>query len=351
MKKIIFLLLFPLGVFAQLDNTSLNIEADSLLTNSARNNNAKYFNRMIKNMIKNQVNGGMITTTGSSGAASFNYSTGVLNIPNYSGGGGSVSTLSHGLTLVGSDGQLGGTLPSGYVADLESTTSGGFIANMLNNSTGGRFQVASTTSWYYQNDGAGFMGLRLDTNNGMVIGDISSGAGTSGIITANKPFSGTTITGTKLSMSAASAPSSTINSGVFWDFTNNELVKSGGLNYDGTTDIYSFTKIFSLTPLATSFSSNQNNYNVGSGTMIDMSTDDTITRQLTGLSNGTDGRLLIIRNMNTTAVIAFNNEDGGSSASNRIHTSTGATLNLNPGKMLMLTYKAGSLNRWVDISF
>ena len=41
-----------------------------------------------------------LTTTGSSGAASYNSSTGVLNIPQYSGGGGSSYTFSSGLTNV-----------------------------------------------------------------------------------------------------------------------------------------------------------------------------------------------------------------------------------------------------------
>lgn len=50
-----------------------------------------------------------LTTTGSSGAATYNNSTGVLNIPNYSGGGGTVTGFNNGLSLSGSFGQLGGS--------------------------------------------------------------------------------------------------------------------------------------------------------------------------------------------------------------------------------------------------
>lgn len=107
---------------------------------------------------------------------------------------------------------------------------------------------------------------------------------------------------------------------------------------------------FVLTKSAVSFSSNQNDFNIGTGGIIKMSTDDTVTRSLTGLSGGSDGRVIICRNYNTTAVINFNNEDSGSSAANRIHCSTGSTLSLNPAKALQLYYDIG-ISRWVDISF
>lgn len=126
MRKI-FLLLFliPLISYSQSNRTALNIEADSLLTNTARQNNAKYFNRILKNIVLSDFNvtagdilpkanggtgtstpslvagtnisitgtwpnqtinsaagGGLsLTTTGSSGAATLVGST--LNIPNY----------------------------------------------------------------------------------------------------------------------------------------------------------------------------------------------------------------------------------------------------------------------------
>src|SRR6478736_5018424 len=57
MKKLIFLLLLiPILGFSQSNRTTLNIEADSLLTNSARQNNAKYFNRILKKIILSDFN-------------------------------------------------------------------------------------------------------------------------------------------------------------------------------------------------------------------------------------------------------------------------------------------------------
>lgn len=51
-----------------------------------------------------------VTTIGTSGPAGYNSTTGVINVPNYSGGGGTVTGFNNGLTLAGSIGQLGGRL-------------------------------------------------------------------------------------------------------------------------------------------------------------------------------------------------------------------------------------------------
>lgn len=82
MKKLILILLLitPFVLKAQTD-ASLNTEADSLKTNSSHNNNAKYFNRILKNIISAKWNPIGFTTSGTSGPATF--SGGILNIPNY----------------------------------------------------------------------------------------------------------------------------------------------------------------------------------------------------------------------------------------------------------------------------
>jgi len=57
MKKLIFaLLLTPFIGLSQSNRTVLNTQADSLLTNSAHQNNAKYFNRILKKIILSDFN-------------------------------------------------------------------------------------------------------------------------------------------------------------------------------------------------------------------------------------------------------------------------------------------------------
>lgn len=129
MKKLLYLLLFPLSSFAQTTDFNLNLEADTIRTEThAGRNTAQRIGRMYKNIIASKlnigggtvvpvVNGGTgtsspslvagtnisitgswpnqtinatgvitsLTTSGTSGAATLVGST--LNVPNYSGGG------------------------------------------------------------------------------------------------------------------------------------------------------------------------------------------------------------------------------------------------------------------------
>lgn len=78
-------MLIPATLFAQRSDSYMQSEADTIKNETnPRNNNATRLVRLWKNMISNKWNGQNLTTTGSTGPASFNYSTGTLNIPNYS---------------------------------------------------------------------------------------------------------------------------------------------------------------------------------------------------------------------------------------------------------------------------
>jgi hypothetical protein len=91
---------------------------------------------------------------------------------------------------------------------------------------------------------------------------------------------------------------------------------------------------------------NQNDYAIGSGTAFRMSSD--ASRNVTGLTGGSDGKLLIIRNVGAQNIV-FTNEDAASTAANRITTSTGANITLAPNGTLTLMYDATS-SRWFDIA-
>lgn len=140
MKRLILgLLLIPVIGISQTDG-SLNTETDSLLTNTAHQNNSKYFRRLFRNVISAKWNPtGHLTTTGSSGAATF--SGGILNIPNY-------TPIITSLTTTGSSGAS--SISSGvlnipqYQGSLSLTTTGSsgaatLIGTTLNipNYTGG----------------------------------------------------------------------------------------------------------------------------------------------------------------------------------------------------------------------
>lgn len=345
--KYLFFLLLPFVSAAQYNQAYLKSEADTIRLETARGaNTAQRVGRMFVNLNKNLVNGSMITTTGSSGPATFNYSTGVLNIPNYGGG---ITNSASNTELMMSDGT--NAISSQLFASTISTSRTLQIGSSGGSTVRGRITTdgnASNIPLEIFPKGTGEVGIN-GINGGVTL---SIGANVSHTYVLDvKDNSGNSL----LRVARASGEIAFNNS----VGTVGQVFTSAGSgaapvftdNIKTITNGVELKQILQLLPVTTSFSSNQNDYDVGSGAMIDMSTDDTVTRQLTGLANGIAGRLLIIRNMNTTAVIAFNNEDSGSSAANRIHSSTGSTLNLNPGKVLMLTYKTGSLNRWVDISF
>jgi len=93
---------------------------------------------------------------------------------------------------------------------------------------------------------------------------------------------------------------------------------------------------------ATQWVANQNNFNVTGCVFLRVSTD--ASRNLTGIDNGLDGRVLFISNIGAQNVV-IQNENAGSNAENRIITGLGADLTLAADKTVMLVYDDTS-QRW-----
>lgn len=96
----------------------------------------------------------------------------------------------------------------------------------------------------------------------------------------------------------------------------------------------------------TQITANQNDYAIGAGTSFRMSSD--ASRNVTGLTGGTDGKILIIRNVGSQNIV-FTHEDANSTAANRITSSTGGNITIAANGVLMLQYDATS-SRWFDVS-
>jgi hypothetical protein len=86
-----------------------------------------------------------------------------------------------------------------------------------------------------------------------------------------------------------------------------------------------------------------NDYAIGAGTFFRV-TPDAAGSAITGLTGGVDGKYITIINLGA-GTLSFTNQDAGSSAANRIITSTGATVTLNTNGRTTLIYDATTL-RW-----
>lgn len=85
-----------------------------------------------------------------------------------------------------------------------------------------------------------------------------------------------------------------------------------------------------------------NDLDFGTGSLVRFSGASTQT--VTGLANGADGRILTIINAAAQAM-NINNEDGGSTAANRIVTGTGGNISVASGSSLTLIYDSSD-SRW-----
>lgn len=88
--------------------------------------------------------------------------------------------------------------------------------------------------------------------------------------------------------------------------------------------------------------SNQNNYDVGPTAFARLSTD--ASRNITGLTNGTNGRFLIISNIGSFDLV-LQHQNASSTAANRIITPDGADVTLNPDESVWLEYDS-TTSRW-----
>lgn len=114
-----------------------------------------------------------LTTTGSSGAATYNSSTGVLNIPNYAGGVTSVNTQTGAVVLTTSHITEGTNL---YYTDVRSRASLSFASGTGSyNSTTGVITIPTNTT--HLTNGAGF----ITENQNIIISGDATGTGTTSI--------------------------------------------------------------------------------------------------------------------------------------------------------------------------
>lgn len=90
----------------------------------------------------------------------------------------------------------------------------------------------------------------------------------------------------------------------------------------------------------------QNDYAIGTGTAFRLNTD--ASRNITGLTGGVNGKVLIILNVGAFNIV-FTNEDAASTAANRITSSTGGSLTILPNGCVVFQYDSTS-SRWRDIS-
>lgn len=126
------------------------------------------------------------------------------------------------------------------------------------------------------------------------------------------------------------------------------IVTTGAQNFAGDKTFDNAVTVaeeFALTGDTTpsSFGSDQNNFDPGVNTILRVAGSTTM-RRLTGISGGTDGRRLILRNIGSNAIL-LTHEDTGSTAANRFDFGT-YDLPLFPKDQIELMYDA-TLSRWV----
>lgn len=98
------------------------------------------------------------------------------------------------------------------------------------------------------------------------------------------------------------------------------------------------------TPKGTDYTTTgtQNNVNLGTGSLFKYTGAGTAT--FTGITGGTDGRFIRITNASASNLV-FTNQDVGSTAANRIITSTGGSLSIPPDVSVGFQYDVG-VSRW-----
>jgi hypothetical protein len=97
----------------------------------------------------------------------------------------------------------------------------------------------------------------------------------------------------------------------------------------------------SLSP--TALASSTNDYAPGVGSVQRWTASAAVN--VTGMAAGLDGEVRVIWNIGSTNTITLTNEDALSAATNRFHTSTGASLALAANKAALAVYD-GTTGRW-----
>jgi hypothetical protein len=99
-----------------------------------------------------------------------------------------------------------------------------------------------------------------------------------------------------------------------------------------------------------SISADQNDYALGTTGSYFRLSPTGAARTLTGIADGADGRMIIIRNINATQNLILGNESASSAAANRIVTTSGSDLTITPSKTAQLIYDSPS-SRWIVINY
>jgi hypothetical protein len=105
-------------------------------------------------------------------------------------------------------------------------------------------------------------------------------------------------------------------------------------------------RVNSLSPAAL-VSGNNNNWNptgISSAIFVRVDATGAVGPLLTGIAGGADGRVLYLHNV-SAVTFGVTNEDGSSTAGNRILTSSGATVNVATNQAIGLIYD-GTSSRW-----
>lgn len=131
------------------------------------------------------------------------------------------------------------------------------------------------------------------------------------------------------------------DSNLTWDNTNKNISTKGLIVNQGNT-------YFKVVSSSISLSANTDNYNLPVGTSFRITCIIGGPFNLSGLQNGTDGRIVILKNFGAPNVNLLH-ENAGSSGANRFFFSTGGTIALGTDHQITLMYDSND-SRWIDIS-
>jgi len=95
-----------------------------------------------------------------------------------------------------------------------------------------------------------------------------------------------------------------------------------------------------------SFASNQDDYNIGRGTVFTIQTSATPSADITGIAGGVDGRIVHLINRGSRDII-FRHDDSNSAAANRFYFARSGNPIIEEWQTISLRYVAGSINRWI----
>ncbi|HYE59427.1 MAG TPA: hypothetical protein VD948_13020 [Rhodothermales bacterium] len=146
-------------------------------------------------------------------------------------------------------------------------------------------------------------------------------------VAAGGSGTGTAFTQGSVVFAGASGTYSQDNASFFFDDTNNRL-RVTGIEHPATSPAQ--------------ITADQNNYDPGAGYFFRLSSD--ASRNITGIAGGANGRKILLVNVGSNDIV-LTNEDGASTAANRVITGTGASVTLAANDTAELIYDSTTA-RW-----